>query len=228
MKRLFVSGAFLGAFLLLIPSVNAQSNQLLQGTVLKLQLLNGLNTSVARDGDPFTAVVVEPVMLGNQLLLPAGTRVHGQVGHIVRPKHFAVFRGEASMNLFFRTIEVDSRLIPAPMSIVSIYSGDPQGDRVRKDLRTVEGEVVEEKRDIKNDVIEGSMGTAGGTLLGAVFSNVTRGFAFGLIGSSAYIVEKRGKDIDLPAQTGILVRLDSTISIPAAVSHGEAYHSGMN
>ena len=35
--------------------------------------------SVAHDGDPFTATVAEPVFSGNQLILPAGTKVHGTV-----------------------------------------------------------------------------------------------------------------------------------------------------
>lgn len=228
MKRCSILGAVVCAFLIFAPAVQSQSNQIMRGTTMKLQLLNGLSTSVAREGDPFAAVVVEPVMLGNQLLLPAGTRINGQVGNITRPKRFALFRGQASVNLIFRSIEVDSRIIPAQMSILSIYANGSGTTQARKDLRTVEGVVVEEKRDIKADIVEGSIGTAGGTVVGAIFSHVARGFAIGLIGSSAYIVEKKGKDVELPAQTEMLVRLDSSVSVPAAVSRGGAYRSGMD
>jgi len=59
-------------FLLLTAEFPAQShsNQLLLGTQLHLVLLNGLTTPVARDADPFAAVVPEPVYLGGQLILP--------------------------------------------------------------------------------------------------------------------------------------------------------------
>src|SRR5438445_631342 len=50
--------------------------------------------------------------------------------------------------------------------------------------------------------------------LGAVFSHVVRGFGFGLAGSAAYIAARKGKDLDLPAQTGMLVRMDNAITLP--------------
>ena len=137
MKRLTTLGAALVIALLLTPAVYAQSNQLLQGTQVRLVLLNGLSTSVARDGDPFIAQVAEPVFLGNQLILAAGTKVHGVVGSIVRPKRFAMFRGQASMSLQFRSIEIDSRIIPAQMSILQLYNVTADGSKQRKDLNTV-------------------------------------------------------------------------------------------
>ena len=150
MKRIVSAGV--AACLLLAPSLPAQSqsNQVLQGMQLRLVLLNGLSTSVARDGDPFTAVVAEPVYLGGQLLLPAGVRVHGQVGSVLRPKRFALFRGQAALNLTFRSVEVDRREIPARMSVLAIQD-DPTRSfgRKRKDLRIEEGEVVKAKPDVR-------------------------------------------------------------------------------
>ena len=68
--------------------------------------------------------------------------------------------------------------------------------------------------------------TRGGTLIGVVFSNVARGFAFGLAGSAAYIVARKGKDLDLPAQTGMLVRMDNTISVPVTSATSASVTSG--
>jgi hypothetical protein len=215
MKRLIVICAAVSLALFFTPAVQAQSNQLMQGTQVKLVLLNGLSTSVARDGDPFTAIVAEPVFLGNQMVLPAGAKVHGQVGSIVRPKRFSIFRGQAAMSLQFRSIEVDGREIPAQMSILSIYrGGSAEGNKTRKDVHTVEGVVVEAKRDIKADVADVGIGTAGGSVVGVVFSHVLRGTVIGLVGGTAYIMEKKGKDVELPAQTGLLVRMDSTVALP--------------
>jgi hypothetical protein len=207
------------------PPVQSQStNQLLQGTQLKLVLLNGLSTSVARDGDPFAAVVTEPVYMGGQLVLPAGVRVNGEVAMVEKSKRFSMFRGGASMNLVFKSIVMDSREIPAQMSIISIHqTSNPDSAGKRKDLRVEEGQVVEAKRDIKGDVTTVGLGGGGGTILGAIFGGVVRGLTLGLVGGSVYIVAKKGKEVELPAQTGLLVRLDNTITLPTTAASSEAY-----
>lgn len=225
MKRslLFVLAASLTLFL--APAVHSQTTQLMQGTQVRLTLLNGLSTSVARTGDPFVAVVAEPVYLGNQLILPAGVKVHGTITNIQRPKRFSMFRGGASMYLNFNSIEVESRILPARMSLISIFKGSSDGGKVRKDLREVEGVAVEQKHDIKRDILDVGIGTGGGSLVGVVFSHVARGFGIGIIGGAAYVMAKKGKDVELPAQTGMLVRLDNTVWVP--LSRAGGYTGGM-
>jgi hypothetical protein len=225
MKRFISIGALLSALLWLTPAVHAQSNSVQPGTQVRLTLVDGLTTSVAHDGDPFTAIVAEPVFSGNQLLLPAGAKIHGTVTSVTRPKWFAMVRGGASMNLVFNSIEVQSRIFPVQMSILSLYSGKADDTKKRKDLKTTEGVVVEEKRDIKNDVMTAGLGTGGGALVGVLFSNVARGTVIGLVGTSAYIMTKKGKDVELPAQTGMLVRMDSSVTLPASLLHNASYSS---
>ncbi len=86
-----------------------------------MTLTKGLSTPVAHNGDPFTGIVAEPVFAGNQILLPAGAKVHGTITSVERPRWISMFRGGASMNLVFNSIEVESRIFPARMSILSIY-----------------------------------------------------------------------------------------------------------
>jgi hypothetical protein len=138
------------------------------------------------------------------------------VGEIIRPRRFSMFRGQAVMVLTFRNLELDSRVFPLKMSILSLQtpaSGDKAG-KTRKDIRVDEGQVIEAKHDIKGDVLAGTIGTGGGTLIGAVFSHVARGFGIGMIGSTAYILSRKGKEVDLPAQTIIDVRMDNTVTLP--------------
>jgi hypothetical protein len=197
------------------PASFAEPRQVMQGTQVHLTLLSSINSAVSKEGDPFVAVVAEPVYLGSQLLLPAGTRINGLIGTIEKARHFSIIRGQAYMNLTFRSIEVDSRLIPIQMSIIAIEQPHTQAEgKRRKDVKIQEGQVIQEKHDIKGDVLGGAIGTGGGTLVGAVFSHVVRGFGFGLAGSAAYIVARKGKDVELPAQTGMLVRMDNTITVP--------------
>ena len=226
MKRFAGLSAVLSLALWLSPAARAQSNQVVPGTQVRLTLINGLSSSVAHSGDPFTAVVAEPVFAGTTMILPAGAKIHGTITTVDRPKLFSMFRGGASMNLKFDSIEVESRIFPAKMSILSIYSGGPEETKQRKDIKAVEGEVVTENHSVKSDVEDVAIGTAGGSTVGLLFSHVLRGTVFGLVGGTAYIVAKKGKDVDLPAQTGMLVRMDSSIALPPALLHNASYTTG--
>ena len=222
MKHLVAFCAAAAFLLLPVPTVHAQSNQLIPGTQIRLSLTNGLSSQVAHDGVPFTATVTEPVFSGRQLVLPAGAKVHGRITSVERPKLFSMFRGGASMNLVVDSIEVESRIFPVRMSILSIYTAGNDG-KPRKDVKTIEGEVVQENQSVKNDVVDVAVGTAGGSTVGLIFSRVVRGTVIGLVGSGAYVAAKKGKDVELPANTGMLVRLDSNVTLPDSLVHNVSY-----
>jgi hypothetical protein len=228
MKRFVSFCAVLSLALWLSPAVYAQASQVVPGTQVRLTLVNGLSTSVAHSGDPFTAVIAEPVFSGNEMILPAGAKVHGTITTVERPKLFSMFRGGASMNLAFNSIEVESRIFPVKMSILSIYNGGADAAKPRKDLKTVEGEEVKQNHDIKSDVMTVAIGTAGGSAVGLLFSNVMRGTIYGLVGGGVYIAARKGKEVDLPAQTGITVRMDSTVALPPALMHNASNTSSGN
>jgi hypothetical protein len=233
MKKLLSS---LLAFVLVsavVPISNAEPRQIVQGTQVHLTLLTSIGTAASRNGDPFVAVVTAPVFIGSLLVIPAGTRVNGTIGTVAPPRHFAIVRGEAYMDVTFRSLEVDSRIIPVQMSILAIEkpvdrsidrSADADTDpdayrdepRPRKDMKIDEGGVVQEKHDYKGDVLAATIGTGGGSLIGAVVGHVVRGFGTGLAGSAVYVASRKGRDISIPAQSGMLVRMDNTITVPVA------------
>jgi hypothetical protein len=193
----------------------AEPRQLIPGTEIHLTLLTPISSSTSREGDPFIAVLAQPVAFDSRILLPAGTRIHGIVGTIQKPKNFSLFRGQAYMNLAFKSIELDSRLIPVQMSIVAI--GHPRIDSystTRRDVKIIEGEVVQEKHDYKGDAYGMAIGGGGGTLMGILFSNVARGIGIGFAAGAVYVVARKGREVELPAQTGLLTRLDSTLTVP--------------
>jgi hypothetical protein len=216
MKKLMLLVLALALTSTLVPLSMAEPRQVVQGTQIHLTLLSNVSTSASRDGDPFIAVISEPVMLGSQLLIPAGTRINGVVGTVSRPRHFAMIRGEAYMDLMFRSLEIDSRLIPVQMSIIVIEKpGDPGEQKPRKDMKVDEGGVVQEKHDYKGDVLAATIGTGGASAIGAIAGHVARGFGIGLAGSAVYVASRKGKDVVIPAHSGILVRMDNTINVPA-------------
>ncbi len=217
--KTFLSLVLTGALLCVTAPVSfAEPRQVVPGTQVRIHIISNIGTAISRDGDPFVAIVSEPVFVGNTLLIPAGTRVNGVVGTVERARRFSIFRGQAYMDLTFRSMEIDSRLIPVQMSIIAVEqpSSDRDGRR-RKDVQIDEGQIIEQKHDYRGDVMGGSIGSGGGALAGLIFSNVARGFGFGLAGSAAYIVARKGKEVDLPSQTGMLVRIDNSVAIPATL-----------
>jgi hypothetical protein len=226
MRRFVSIGAVACLLLWLVPAVHSEPTQLLQGTQVRLVLLNGLSTSVSRDGDPFEAVVAEPVYMGGQLLLPAGTRVRGVVARVYHRKRFNLFRGQAAMDLQFHSLELHGREVPVQMSILAIQQSSTAGSKKRRDLRTVEGEVVEAKPDIKGDLAAVGLATGGGAGVGAIFSHAVRGLVLGIVGGTTYVVVRKGRDVELPAQTALVVRVDRTVLLPALTAQSNPYSTG--
>jgi hypothetical protein len=202
---------------------SAEPRQLIPGTEIHLTLLTPVSTSNSREGDPFIAVLAQPVALDSRILLPAGTRIHGVVGTIQKPKNFSLFRGQSYMNLTFKSIEIDSRLIPVQLSIVAI--GRPRIDsysKPRNDMKITEGAVIQQKHDYKGDAYGLLIGGGGGTLMGALFGNVARGMGIGFAAGAVYVVARKGKEVELPAETGLLARLDSTLTVPLIAAFNDS------
>jgi hypothetical protein len=219
MKRLL--SAVLASALLFTaaPASYPEPQKVAAGTEVRLHIINEMGTAASRNGDAFVAVVSEPVFAGNNLLIPAGTRVHGTIGTVEPARRFSIFRGQAYMDLTFRSLEIDSRLIPVHMSILDVVR--PGGDREaprRHDLRIDEGQIIEQRHDYRGDVLGGSIGAGGGALVGLIFSNVARGFGIGLAGSAVYIVARKGKEVNLPAGTGMLVSIDNAVTLPGTMT----------
>jgi hypothetical protein len=119
------------------------------------------------------------------------------------------------MNLSFRSIEVDSRLIPVQMSVLALEKPSEEGEgRQRKDVNVTEGQMLEQKHDVKGDIVAGTIGTGGATLIGKLASHAAAGFGIGILGSAVYVSARKGKELSLPAETGMLVRMDSTVTVP--------------
>jgi len=197
------------------PPISAVPRQILQGTEIHLTLLTPISSAHSKEGDPFVAVLAQPVAFDSRILLPAGTRVNGVIGTIQKPKMFSVFRGQAYMSLTFKTIEVDSRLLPVHMSLLAI--GQPRVDsysKPRKDMKIVEGEVVQAKHDYRGDALGLAVGGGGGAAIGAIFSNAARGLGIGFAAGAIYVVARKGKEINLPANSGLLARMENTVTVP--------------
>jgi hypothetical protein len=201
----------------------AEPRQVIQGTEIHLTLLSPVSSSTSREGDPVIAVLAQPVSFDSRIILPAGTRIHGVVGTIQKAKNFSLFRGQAYMSVAFKSIEIDSRLIPVQMSIVAI--GRPRVDSYsspRHDVKITEGEVLQQKHDYKGDAVGLAVGGGGGSLMGVLFGNVARGMGIGFAAGAVYVVARKGKEVNMSAQTGLLARFDSTVTVPLVAASNDS------
>jgi len=53
---------------------------------------------------------------------------------------------------------------------------------------------------------------------GLIFGGALKGLAIGAIAGGGYVLATQGKDVDIPAQSGMKLRLDQPLSIPGGAS----------
>jgi hypothetical protein len=209
------------------PPTFAEPRQLPPGTEIHLTLVTPINSAESREGDPFVAVLAQPVALDSRIVLPVGTRLHGVVGTVQKAKLFSSFKGQAYLNLSFKTIEIDSRLIPVQMSLIAI--GKPRigssTSPIRKDVKITEGEVIQQKHDYKGDAIGLALGGGTGSTIGLIAGNLGRGMGIGFAVGAVYVAARKGKEVNLPADTAMLVRLDGSVTLPNIAASNGTYDS---
>jgi hypothetical protein len=206
------------------PPTYAEPHQVAPGTEVHLTLITPINSKTALPGDKIVAVTNVPVVLTDQTVIPAGTRVHGEIGTVQQAKYFSSFKGQASLAIVFKSLEIDSRLIPVQMSLIAI--GQPRVNSstspIRKDVKITEGEMIQEKHDYKGDAIGLALpGGAGGTI-GLIAGNVGRGLGIGFGVGAVYVLARKGKEVTLPANTAMLVRVDNPITLPMIAAYSGA------
>lgn len=79
-------------------NANIKSKRVPVGTVIKLKLLDPLNSSAMEEGDSFNLMVVENVKVDNSVVIPEGTVVRGSVEEVKKPS--MLYRG-GMVRLYF-------------------------------------------------------------------------------------------------------------------------------
>jgi hypothetical protein len=90
------SGTVLTFFLQtrLNPGSGNEMDVLPRGTVLKVKMLDGIDSAVDRDGSQFRGEVVSPVMSGNEMVLHSDAEVRGLLALLRSRNHPEGFRYE--------------------------------------------------------------------------------------------------------------------------------------
>jgi hypothetical protein len=163
------------------------------GTVIEMELAGDLSSKLSKQGDPFTAKVIDPVTMGGVEVIPAGSTVHGTVTQAVSAKQMS---GQAVLSLAFTQVT-----LPDGNEVAISASLTEKGKKIGK--RTA-------------GIVGGS--AAGGAVLGRIIGKDTKGAVVGaLLGAAAgtgIAASQKGQELKLPAGTGLAIEIDSPVRVP--------------
>jgi len=198
-------------FILFVPQITraaADTIVIPEGTRISLQLNNHLNTKSSSEGDPFKAIVTDPVCIGDRMIIPKGSVVSGSISHILRPGR--AFKGKAALTLLFQSINIPGH---GELPIVASLTGvDGQGNKGINAEGTKEGE-GSKGRDIERVVTPGIVGAGIGTLAGGG-KGAGIGGGIGAAVGLATVFSSRGKDIEMKRGSTLDITLDKPLPIP--------------
>ncbi len=211
-----MKAAILGSYSMALGLALASSNGLAQatqsytvpdGTRIQAKLESTINSRTNRQGDRFSAKVTESVMVEGKEVIPAGTTLEGRVAE-VKPASRARSRGE--INLTYERL-----IFPNGVSETIVASAAELGESEKEQIDRKEGTIKGESTR-KRDTGEVAGGAAAGAGIGAIAGG-GKGAAIGagvggLIGL-ADSMRRKGKEVELPAGTKMVIRLDRPLTI---------------
>lgn len=209
-KRLIA--CLLSAVLFPLPGW-ARDFYLPEGTEVKLNLHTGIDTKINQEGDRLICTVTEPVMLEGFEVIPVGARVLGRIADLQRPRRFPSRSGR--LVIAFESIEVPGGgTVQISGSLWDLYEPDEAAD----DNKLPDVNIGEE-----GQLKAGGPGKLKRTVsvLGGASAGVAAGGAAGAavgvaVGAGVAFLWFKGKQVQLPAGTGIIMRVDRgvTLSVP--------------
>jgi hypothetical protein len=190
---------------------NYGGQQVPAGTEIRATLDTPLSTKTSHVGDQFTATVAQPIPGSNGTAIPAGTKIHGEVAAAEEGKALPQVRGKGRLNLRFRDMTLPNGT-SAPLTATLVSVNETKGGTAGK--TTQEGE-IESGTKASTAAKDVGIGAGVGTLAGLVLGHPLRGLAIGAAAGGGYVLATKGKDVNLPAESGLVLRLDSPVTVPA-------------
>jgi hypothetical protein len=183
-------------------SAPATGSQIIAGTELHATLDTPLSTRTAKPGDRFTATIADQVGdAGGAAVIPEGARVEGEVAEADDNKEVAALRGKGKLNLRFRDVVLpNGQTLPLTATLISVH-----------DTSNSSGKSIK-KADVEGPSQPGTAGAVADPVSGLIFGSPVKGLAIGALAGGGYVLSIKGKDVNLPAQTGMIIRLDQPVS----------------
>src|ERR1051326_6210916 len=191
------------------------NDQVTAGTEIRAALDTPLSTKTSKPGDRFTATITEPVRGSNgYTVIPAGTRVEGEVAETEEGKSLPALRDKANLSLRFRDIVLPpGQTLPLMATLISV--NNTNGKSTKKIDEEGQIQSGARNRDVAKNV---GIGAGAGTAAGPIFGGPLKGLAIGALAGGGYVLATKGKEVNLPAQTGMVIRLDQPVSAAGAAA----------
>jgi hypothetical protein len=176
-------------------------------TEMRATLDTPLSSKTSKPGDRFTATIAQPVQGQNGVVVPTGARVEGEVSESEQGKDGPALRGKGKLNLRLRDIVLpNGETVPLAAALVSV--NHTNGQATQKADNEGQMESGAEGRNAARDA-----GIGAGEMSGLTFGGPLKGLAIGAQAGGGYVLATNGKDVNLPAQTGMVIRLDQELVI---------------
>ena len=174
------------------------------GTEIHAALDTPLSSKTSKPGDRFTATISDPVRASNDaIVIPAGARVEGEVAESEDEKTLAALKDKPKLSLRFRDVVLPSgQTLPLTATLVSVH--DTGGKNSKKII--TEGQIESDRNGKDSNAIGASTSPARN------FGGPIKGLAIGALSGGGYVVAANGKDVHLPAQAGMLIRVDQPLN----------------
>jgi hypothetical protein len=174
------------------------------GTEIHAALDTPLSSKTSKAGDRFTATVSDPVRANNgAIVIPAGARIEGEVAESENEKTLAALKDIPKLSLRFRDVVLPTgQTLPLTATLVSVHdTGSKNSRKIITESQTESG---------RNGRDSNAIGAANAP--SRSFGGPIKGLAIGALSGGGYVVTTNGKDVHLPAQAGMLIRVDQPLS----------------
>ena len=186
------------------------------GTRIPLTLKQGVNTKSARPGDPVYAQTAFPITRDNQIVIPAGTFVQGQVDRVVRPGRV---KGRAELQMSFTSMIFPNGYTVILPGAVQNTPGSAE-NTVKGKEGTIEGSSSKGK-DVGTVATTSGAGAITGAIAdGGKAAGIGAG-AGGVLGLATVLLT-RGPEVDLGPGSSVEMVLENSIQLDPAKLHKPA------
>ncbi len=181
-----------------------------EGTTLRVALDTTLSTKSTRVGDRFSATLREPIYVNGKEAIPYGTRVDGRVSEVQRPGRT---HGVGKIDIAFERIQLPNGYTE---TIVASTAGAETNDKTKVGKEGSISGPNSRKRDAGEVAGAGGVGAGIGAISGGAKGTAIGGGVGAIIGL-ADSMRRRGKDLELPSGTSLVIRLDRplTLQVPS-------------
>jgi hypothetical protein len=165
------------------------------GTKIGVRLNTGVSSSASRVEQPVDATVIAPLRIGGAQVIPAGSRVKGDV---VAAQRSGKVKGRARLAIRFRTLTVGSEAYPIAAQV----------SRVAPATKAKDAETI-------------GIPAAGGAVVGALIGGkkgAAIGAAAGGGAGTAVVLSTPGKEVSLPRGSVVALRLQKAVTVRVPVT----------